>query len=341
MTTPVHDVIPLIGEGGRRFSIFLLRGAGEFTEYLRSVFSRDDNYHRLSHVGVLALDYLKRSGTLIDVGAHIGLISIPAAAYGSQVIAIEMLPENCLCLHLALQANRLRNLAVFQLAAGAQAGLVGFEGSEAWAHVVPSGDGARAAMMTLDEIVDLAGLQRRTRFGSGLRRPLLIKIDTEGSELAVLHGAERTIGRYDPAFLIESIIVEGRDSQTDRNSHAAKSLLENDGYHLYLHRDRFLVPRRASDLQEGHVCDFFASRRQYREGDRIGRFVVRPLGFAESLVWIAEMVQSPQPQHRLHAVGVILRWRGEGRRATRLDELSRALLDDADPAVAEHAARLR
>src|SRR5436190_6210065 len=44
----------------------------------------------------LLMTVLGGSGTLVDVGANIGSIAIPAAVAGSSVIAIEMSPPNCL-----------------------------------------------------------------------------------------------------------------------------------------------------------------------------------------------------------------------------------------------------
>jgi FkbM family methyltransferase len=261
-----YEAFEIVGERGRKFTIFLPQHKGEFASGVERVFLRNNRYHQAPHVGVLALDYLKGRGTFIDVGANIGLAAIPAAVQGSRVIAVELLPENCLCLNLSILQNRLSNLALFPLAAGAEPGLVGFGGTEAWGHVLPFGDGPPAVMLPLDRVVELANLQRSRRFGEFVKPPLLIKIDTEGYELAVLKGASQLIGRFEPTFIVECIVVEGRDQESDRHSRTVKTFLEEQGYHLYLHRERRLVPRRSSDLQEGHVCDFFASRRRYRDG---------------------------------------------------------------------------
>ena len=337
----MFDVLKIAGEGGHDFSLVLPQTKGEFASIFERLIRRDNRYHQVPHIGVFILDYLKGAGTLIDVGANIGLLSIPAAVYGSRVIAIELLPENSGCLTLAVLENRLNNIALFQLAAGADRGLVGSAGREAWGHVVPAGEGPPAVMMRLDEVVELANLQRGGRSGRFVKAPVLIKIDTEGSELAVLKGASDTIARFGPDFIVECIMVEGRDEETERHSRAVKAFLEENSYRLYLHRYGRLAPRAASDLQEGYVCDFFASRRRYREGERIGRFTVGPLDFAESVTWVAEMAEYHLPQHRLHAAGVIARWLAEGRRSAPLDEIGRRLFDDPDPAVAEAAARLR
>jgi FkbM family methyltransferase len=340
MSELTSEVFEVVGSRGRKFSIVLPRTKGKFAAFVQRRLIANNRYDQLLHVGVLTLDYLKGSGTLVDVGANIGLLSIPAAVHGSRVIAIELLPENCLYLNLAILENRLSNIAVFQLAAGADRGLVSFAGSEAWGHVVPTGEGAQAVMMPLDDVVELANQQQGGRRARFVKAPVLIKIDTEGYELAVLKGASTTIARFNPDFIVESIMVEGRDDESDRQSLVVKTYLEEMGYCLYLHRDGRLVPRAASDPQEGHVSDFFASRRRYRDGERIGRFTVGPLDFADKLTWVTEEAEFHTPEHRLHAVGVIARWEAEGGRSARLDNLRQRLLDDADPRVAEAAARL-
>jgi len=44
---------------------------------------------------------LNGTGTLLDIGAHIGTIALPVAATGSRVVAIEMNPANCCVLFTA------------------------------------------------------------------------------------------------------------------------------------------------------------------------------------------------------------------------------------------------
>jgi len=336
----MYEAIEVKGDGRRRFFIVLPHDKGRFATDVADFFRADSRYQRVPHVGVLALDYLNGAGSLIDVGANLGLLSIPAAVYGSRVLAIELLPENCLCLSLAVLKNRLRNLVIFPFAAGEAQRLAAGAGSEAWGRIVDPGQGIPVMMLPLDDIVALAELQGGGRWRRFVRRPVLVKIDTEGYELAVLDGAARLIERFDPAFIVESIMIEGGDDPLNTRARAVKERLEAHGYHLYLHRDRRLVPHRARDWQPGHVCDIFASRKRYRDGDRIGRFTVGPLTVAESVRWIAEMIDYPYPAHRMHAAGIIARWRAEGCAAPELADFAERLIRDPDTAVAARAARL-
>lgn len=308
------------------FVLALPRNKGDYTAWLSTLTQNTD-------VALFALDYLGGDGTLIDVGANVGAICTPAAMAGSNVIAVEMLPENFLYLTLTVLHNKLANVRLFQLAAGEDRGVVHFSGSEAWGHVVSEGVGSSAVMLPLDDIVDLLKAQNQ----DFVRSPLLVKVDTEGHEIHVLHGARRMIEVFEPAFFVECIMVEGRNAGPDLNTIAVKIFLEDNGYYLYLQRGDRLVPRSASDIQEGHVADFFASKRKYQLGERIGRFIISSLEHEESIDWIEEMVEFPVSWHRMHAVGVLKRWITERRESYRYSRLLRQLNEDQDPDVARVA----
>lgn len=296
-------------------------------------------YHRwlietgiCTEVAVFALDYLCGRGTLIDVGANIGAISTPVAVAGSRVVSIEMIPEHCLYLSQTVLRNRLRKLRLFQLAVSDDRGMAGFEATPENGFVRPEG-GRPAMKLPLDDVIELLQLQER-RF---IRPPLLIKIDTEGHELFVLRGAERLTERFSPAFFFESVMIEGRHDTPDDRAVEVKRLLEQRGYHLYLHRHNILIPRKSSDVQEGFVSDYFASKRKYRPGSRIGRHRVASIAFNESLSWIKEMIDYPFHMHRMHAAGVIARWLADGIEHPLLSTYARQLRDHDDARVAEYA----
>jgi FkbM family methyltransferase len=289
-----------------------------------------------SDVAVFVLDYLGGRGTFVDVGANIGTISIPSAVAGSHVIAVELLPANCFYYNLSIMRNELNNVRLYQMAAGKERRLVCFGGTEAWGHIVQDGQGPCSIMLSLDEIVDLTLIQS----SEFIKSPMLIKVDTEGYELEVLLGATRLISKFEPAFLIESITIEGRNEYSDKKTCEVKSFLEQNGYHLYLHRGNCLIPRSANDIQEGHVSDYFAVKRRYEEGEQIGRFVVTPLSYEDSVHWVKEMVEYPVIWHRMHAAGVLGRWIKEGRQSPQVLELAQRLLADQEQQVADFASQI-
>jgi precorrin-6B methylase 2 len=99
-----------------------------YEEYITRLGGPDENAQ-------LLMQLLSGSGTLIDVGANIGTISVPVAARGSEVISIEMVPDNCLRLWFARRLNGLTNLHIVQAAASDYDGMIAFAGGEAWANV--------------------------------------------------------------------------------------------------------------------------------------------------------------------------------------------------------------
>lgn len=308
------------------FSLSLPRKKSGYHEWLIATKACTD-------VAVFALDYLGGTGTLIDVGANIGVITTPVAVAGSHVVSVEMIPDYCLHLWATILRNRLNKVRLFQLAASDGRGTAAFLATDDNGYVIPEGDGPPAVKMPLDDVVDLVRLQDP----GFIRPPVLIKIDTEGHELFVLRGARRVIEEIAPAFFFESVMVEGRHDRPDDRAVEVKQFLEQHGYHLYLHRHDRLVPRRSGDLQEGFVSDYFASRRRYQPGERIGRHVVGPLAFAESLAWTKEMIDYPFHMHRMHAAGVIARWLAAGTKDPALSDYARRLRADEDPKVADFA----
>jgi len=75
------------------------------------------------------------SGTLVDLGANIGTVCIPCAIRGANILAIEMLPQNCAKLIQSTLINDLSNVRVIQAAVTEFDGLIGYEGDEAWGAV--------------------------------------------------------------------------------------------------------------------------------------------------------------------------------------------------------------
>jgi FkbM family methyltransferase len=192
----------------------------------------------------LVLKLLRPGDWVMDIGAHVGLITVLAAhRVGPKggVIAVEPDPDNLD----ALRAN------------------VALNGQDAWVHVV-SGvaadvEGRRELRRNLDndgghalwdpglhpfntqtaetpttQIVDahtLDGLH--DRFGRHAIR--LVKIDTEGAEHLVLSGGPRLLGRRYPPFVIAELNPFGLDamgsSQVD-----LRGLMEGLGYGTFLPR---------------------------------------------------------------------------------------------------------
>lgn len=137
----------------------------------------------------LLMEYITPESIIVDVGAHIGTMTVPFARKAKVVHSFEPMPENLALLRYNLEQNGVRNVEVHPNALGSREGLVSLttdnEGSAASYKV--SGAGT-TEMRTLDS------------FGLS---PDLIKIDAEGYEPHVLEGAKETIRRCRPVVFFE------------------------------------------------------------------------------------------------------------------------------------------
>jgi len=149
---------------------------------------------------------------VVDVGAHVGLFTLLARSRGVPVVAIEPSPMNLAKLYRNLRSNEAEDVEVMPVALGDHVGL---------SHLYGGGQGAslrkgwgsigstyttRVPLHTLDSL-----LYART---AGQR--LLIKIDSEGSELPILRGAEGLL-RNDPApsWIVEIGLKENFGGQVN------------------------------------------------------------------------------------------------------------------------------
>jgi FkbM family methyltransferase len=129
---------------------------------------------------------LHGGGVFVDVGANIGLVSLPVAMANSQlqVIAFEPHPGNAMALRANVAANPAANVDVREVALGEQPGRVHLTTDDAresgWFRVSDTGQGVEVPMDTLDRL--LAGVHVD-----------VMKVDAEGSEPAILRGAEQLL----------------------------------------------------------------------------------------------------------------------------------------------------
>ena len=164
-----------------------------------------DTYGESHYCEVEVYRQLVQRGVLVDVGANIGMITVPLAQTAESVIAIEAntFIYHMLCGNVAL--NNLQNVRALNLVAAEASGLVGyhsglsFDGIQNYGSFhVSSGCGStdecgrRMDKPVLTVAIDNLGVV-----------PTLIKIDVEGMEVPVLLGARKTIERHKPYLSIE------------------------------------------------------------------------------------------------------------------------------------------
>jgi FkbM family methyltransferase len=138
---------------------------------------------------------LPAGGTLVDVGANIGLITLPvlAANVTARAIAFEPHPGNAQTLRDNVAMNPGVQVDVREVALGAQPGSVTLTSADplesGWFRVEAGGPGIAVAMDTLD-------------LALGDMRVDVMKVDAEGSEPAILQGARTLLAERRVRYLI-------------------------------------------------------------------------------------------------------------------------------------------
>jgi FkbM family methyltransferase len=138
----------------------------------------------------------------IDCGANLGWYSVIAGALGAEVVAFEPMPANAALLRENVTRNRLGDrVEVHEVALGSGegAGVLRLSVDNQGDHrLIPCGvtvevsrrEEVTVKVRALDDVV------------SG-RLPTLIKLDTQGSEVAILRGGRRTWSRPDVVIVLE------------------------------------------------------------------------------------------------------------------------------------------
>ena len=161
------------------------------------------------HEVAVLLSLLRYPGLVIDIGANMGVHTVPVAMelarQGRTMLSFEPQPVifQQLCANLAL--NGLMNVVALPYACAAEDGVVSFSapdyrqhgnfGGVSMSKQPPISAVVTAPCHTLDQIVGEAPVG-------------LIKIDVEGFELEVLKGAKNLITRLHPAMYIENDRIE-------------------------------------------------------------------------------------------------------------------------------------
>jgi FkbM family methyltransferase len=255
-----------------------------------------------SDIGEMCHALLRGKGTLIDLGAALGWVSVAIAVTGSQVIAIEMNPTNCLRLNQAIRANHLANMMLAQTAVSDFDGLLHFHGDAAWGHVSHAPGGKEVLCQRVDSV--MYGIEM-TR---SLPSPVVMKIDVERHEHAVFAGSAEFIRKHRPVILFETIEIEG-DATDAGHSKAAKQTISDMGYELFELSDKVLAPKRVSDPQDGHVSDFLAVPTEKLASLADLPYEVRPLTDAEILARFSVDANGHVKEQHLHVEGLLAYWR--------------------------------
>lgn len=163
-------------------NIALLKADTEhFSKWIKETSRLDHNQYHLQKVK----QYLY--GTVIDVGAYIGDMTIFYAQYSPRVVAIEPLFDayQCLKWNMAEQDN----VDCINAAAGSKKGKCSLQTDSNNIGMTYVKKGKDVDVITIDSL--------------GYEEVSYMKIDVEGKELEVLKGARQTIDRWKPILDIE------------------------------------------------------------------------------------------------------------------------------------------
>lgn len=134
-------------------------------------------------------DLLNKDSRVVFAGAHIGAVLIPVvrAAATQSVLAYEPSPRNFNLLSMNLRLNSIAGVTLVNAALGERAGDIQFTENSintGNSRVAPSGGEITVAMETLDHTIpaDWDAVD-------------LIVMDTEGSEVAAMRGAQATLAK--------------------------------------------------------------------------------------------------------------------------------------------------
>lgn len=189
-------------------------------------------------------EFLREGDTFVDVGANIGLYTLPAAAKKARVVAVEPSAKNRGRLEENLALNGLTGVKIEACALGEIEGEMAFCDDDALAHVELAGNGPKVPLKRLDAILPEGEIA-------------LLKVDVEGFELAVFQGAEIAMraGRL-PVILFEMNHSYERYGVTEAQIFG---FLREHGYQIarYEHDARRLVTHGLEgDGLEGDVVAF-------------------------------------------------------------------------------------
>lgn len=194
------------------------------------------------------LDLLTPGATLLDLGAHLGTVSLCAARRGAKVVAVEASPRNARCLEMSVAANGL-DVTVLPVAVAAARGRVHFHEDGPFGQVTEDPGAVEVEALTVSDILERAEIGRVD----------VVKIDVEGHELTVLDGMRDILTGVESPV----VVIEGNGfTLAAANLSPADLLVRLHAYGLRTWRigDGSLTPTRDAELQPETVADYLASR---------------------------------------------------------------------------------
>jgi FkbM family methyltransferase len=316
-----------------------IRGALDVTFFVDATFDdpigrtiAQHNQYPVGATSELMLHLLRAGQTLVDIGAHIGTYSLPAAAMGCRVLAVEGSARNVELLQGAQVENGFDRLTVVHAAASDRAGRLVFTPWGAHGHVTVPVEGAHmprgeVLAVSVDDLLAELGWDRVD----------FVKIDIEGWEPRALAGMKRLLSRPDGPL----VMFESNAAGLEHYSHTTSEVLatfEEHGYRNYLidhHELGRLIPVQAGDVQPECVMDCLAARQLPED---LSPWRVVPFTRRELTTRVLLSCTDPHPPYRKHAAQALENGPAWMVEQPGVREALRALRFDLDVAVRKAAA---
>jgi FkbM family methyltransferase len=193
---------------------------------------------------------LRPGDRVLDLGAHIGTVSLAAAALGCEVAAVEPDARNAALLRASADYNGFDQLQVIEMAVSDHAGNIEFSPRGPFGHIATAATNLpsiRVRTITVDDLLTELGWQHVD----------FVKMDIEGSELAALRGMKGLLSQPDapPVHYECNAHTLGFYDSTPT---LLKAAFEEYGYRSYEANGSQRVPVRSGDVQSEVVMDYLA-----------------------------------------------------------------------------------
>ncbi|MGH7380682.1 MAG: FkbM family methyltransferase [Candidatus Methylomirabilales bacterium] len=176
-------------------------------------------YHELGTERFL-VDYLQPGDVVIDVGAHIGMLTAVASKLvgtSGKVYAFEVDAINFDELIRTIRRNHLRNVKAENIGLSDRSGVFEFvRPKDSWGSFMLSHNDTFSRSQNQSALSKIFGCREKESYtrpaitideyihAKAMNRCNLIKIDVDGPELAILNGAANSLARYRPALIVEA-----------------------------------------------------------------------------------------------------------------------------------------
>jgi len=151
-------------------------------------------------------EFVLKEGVAIDVGANLGMLSIPLAKMlgdKGKVISIEAEKKNIEFLRKNVRINNLKNVFVIGKGAYSKKGKINLNLDEygIGGHSIQKTKGSEFGKKQLIDVDTIDNILKELK----IKKVDLVKIDIEGGEIDALKGAKKTLKKCHPKIIFEAV----------------------------------------------------------------------------------------------------------------------------------------